>query len=95
MLPVPDDTILLAPYTLYPSSKGNILGGGNGAGIFKGFSCYEGLYNAKGETGLHAAPFRFNFLFCDSHVKLLDVRKTSRDINSKNGRKMWSRFKDD
>ena len=94
MVPAPGDTILLAPYTV-PDTTGNVLGGGHGAGIFKGASCYEGLYNAKGETGLHTAPFRFNFLFCDSHVKLLDVRKTADDINSNKGNKMWSRFKDD
>jgi len=95
MIPVPGDTIILAPYTLNDST-GNVLGGGHGAGIFCGADCYKGLYNAKGETGLHTAPFRFNFLFCDSHVKLLDVRKTSDNIdNAKGGNKMWTRFKDD
>jgi len=97
-LPVPGDTIALAPYPegTESSSTGNLLGGGRCAGIYYGFLCYANLYNADGKTaGLHMSPYRFNFLFCDFHVKLMDVRKTADKLKSKNGNKMWTVYKDD
>ena len=99
-LPVPYTTIVLAPF---PMSQ-NGLGRPEGTGISCGLWCYDFgddclLVNAK-KTGLHN-PFRFNFLFGDSHVQNCDVRKTaadytnaSADPNSMPIPGMWTR-KDD
>jgi prepilin-type processing-associated H-X9-DG protein len=92
-IPVPSSTIVLAPFPL----EVNTLAGPQGTGISCGLWCYDfgsGLLEKTKKTGLHH-PFRFNFLFADSHVKNHDVRKTAVDYTSGEASPgMWTRADD-
>jgi prepilin-type N-terminal cleavage/methylation domain-containing protein/prepilin-type processing-associated H-X9-DG protein len=94
-VPVPSSTIVLAPF---PAGF-NCLGEPMGTGISCGLWCYDfgdpqDLLHTSKKTGLHN-PFRFNFLFADSHVKNHDVRKTAVDYtNGEASPGMWTHAND-
>ena len=79
-------TIFIAPRPKH----NNKVGRQGRADVTKGENVYEDLVS-QGKTGLHGT-YRFNFLFADTHVKILDARRTcSNPSLTANGDGMWTR----